>query len=563
MTFLALQFLTLPWWGVVLGLAAIAAAFFVLHRLRIRFREEVVPTTMFWKQALDERQARVLMQRFRHPWTYVLATSIGALLWLAAARPTGQEAHTTPGAAILWDTSLRAESIETSRRALLSLAARIEGRAPRVIVCDDDPRSILAPGESARLLPERAERVEVHRSRSSVVRVLDDLEQAQEGRDSLDVYVVGAREALPAARWQRLRVSRISSGTAQEEDAGSTEPQLHALGVTAAASGLWDRVDVFLRVRGDEPPRATVDTKELPLTRVESGIWVARDVAARGDMLTVTAGRESAIRVLPTRSVIAVTPHDNGVDSSDYKLLRRVIRLDSGLTYTGEGSPRVTLGVPSADVPSLSVDDASNRVGISLVVPPALEADAKSFASSWSFPSVDRRVADEYVAGELSIIVTVDAKVGAPQLTLGSVLLSDNSNFTSSPLFPSFVSGALRFLAGEYLPLALDVAVGDGVVVPVGAVRSPMEQETFSVDGVFVPTIAGVYRLSDGSSLAATLLSPPAASVSAQPVESTDRVPVDAVEASGRPLTWSWVLGALTLALLLFEWVLVRRERIP
>ena len=56
----------------VLGLAAIAGLLFALQRLRVRHRPVQVETALFWQQAVEESRARVLTQRFRHPWTYLL-----------------------------------------------------------------------------------------------------------------------------------------------------------------------------------------------------------------------------------------------------------------------------------------------------------------------------------------------------------------------------------------------------------------------------------------------------------------------------------------------------------
>ncbi|MGC6487195.1 MAG: BatA domain-containing protein, partial [Planctomycetota bacterium] len=69
----------------VLGLGAIAGLLYALQRLRVRHQEVEVETTMFWRQAIEESRARVLTQRFRHPWTYALLLSICSLLWLAFA----------------------------------------------------------------------------------------------------------------------------------------------------------------------------------------------------------------------------------------------------------------------------------------------------------------------------------------------------------------------------------------------------------------------------------------------------------------------------------------------
>ncbi len=552
----ALQFLTFPWWGVLLGLAGIAALLFVLHRLRIRFREEVVPTTMFWKRALDERQARVLMQRFRHPWTYVLATCIASLLWLAASRPASDNTITHADAVVLWDTSANAEPVSSTRRAVLTVVDRLAGRKPSVLVCDHDPRSILTPAESSALLPERAKRVEQRMCHSSVSRILDDLDSARESSAKLDVYVVGSMESLLASRWEGLQVHHVGPVTSV---AKGTKDEIQTLGITAAASGAWDRVDIFVGTSGDGMPTLSEGATSLSLQPIDDGKWVSRDVAARGQMVSAKLGKSQAMRVLPNRRVVAIA--DNGGDArhSGFELLRRIVTLDSGLSF-GEGeSARVSLGADETGVPTLSVDAGEHASGIVLVVPPSYEARARAFASSWSFPMIDRVIGRDEPLGELRVDVTVDDSVTAPRLLIGGDLLGSRSNFTASAQFPAFVSSGIRFLAGEGEALQVDVAVGDAISLPVGPVTTPVNTKTQNVDGVFTPTVAGAYRLGDGSSMAATLMPCSHNGLS----NSVTRVTPESVAASSRPFTWAWVLGLLALITLLVEWVLVRRERIP
>ncbi|MEM7386099.1 MAG: BatA domain-containing protein, partial [Verrucomicrobiota bacterium] len=71
----------------LLGLLVVAGLLFLLQRLRVKYRDVEVVTTLFWKQAIEESRARVLVRKFRHPWAYLLALAIGALLWLAVAEP--------------------------------------------------------------------------------------------------------------------------------------------------------------------------------------------------------------------------------------------------------------------------------------------------------------------------------------------------------------------------------------------------------------------------------------------------------------------------------------------
>jgi len=74
--------------------AGLAGALFLLHLLRIKPREVVVPTILFWKAALEERRRRRLFGHFRHPRTWAFLVLIAALLVLALSDPVPASALT-------------------------------------------------------------------------------------------------------------------------------------------------------------------------------------------------------------------------------------------------------------------------------------------------------------------------------------------------------------------------------------------------------------------------------------------------------------------------------------
>ena len=83
---MSFQNLSIP--AIVGGLAVIAAGLFLLQRLRVRHRPHEVVTTLFWREALEEARARVLVRRFRHPLAYLLLLLIAGLLWIGFAEPS-------------------------------------------------------------------------------------------------------------------------------------------------------------------------------------------------------------------------------------------------------------------------------------------------------------------------------------------------------------------------------------------------------------------------------------------------------------------------------------------
>ena len=53
-----------PLW-VALDLGALVAGLYLLQRLRVQHRDLQVPTTLFWREAVEEARARVLVRRFQ------------------------------------------------------------------------------------------------------------------------------------------------------------------------------------------------------------------------------------------------------------------------------------------------------------------------------------------------------------------------------------------------------------------------------------------------------------------------------------------------------------------
>ncbi len=148
--------------GFLAGLATLAAILFALQRLRVRHRSVQVVTTLFWREATMESRARVFVQRFRHPWAYLLVLMIAGLLWTAVAGPE-RSAHEGRSYALLLDASASMQRVDAqgltrfdqALEALKDEAARLPRARTRVILCDAQPRALLLPGEELLLLRER------------------------------------------------------------------------------------------------------------------------------------------------------------------------------------------------------------------------------------------------------------------------------------------------------------------------------------------------------------------------------------------------------------------------
>jgi len=100
----------------LIGLAAIAALLVILQLLRVRYQREDVVTTMFWREAIEESRARVLLKRFRHPWAYLLVFAIAALLWLALAEPQRAASDQTDYVVLLDGSAVMATQAKSENR---------------------------------------------------------------------------------------------------------------------------------------------------------------------------------------------------------------------------------------------------------------------------------------------------------------------------------------------------------------------------------------------------------------------------------------------------------------
>jgi hypothetical protein len=146
-----MSFSGLPIWTVIALLGAAAAILWALHLLRVRPRELRVVTSLFWAQAVERTRARSLLERFRHPLTYLLLLSLCGMLILTLARPQRRNGREGTHAVIILDAganmTARAETggldLDLARQAVVDRAGALAGGdAVAVIVLDPLPRLV-------------------------------------------------------------------------------------------------------------------------------------------------------------------------------------------------------------------------------------------------------------------------------------------------------------------------------------------------------------------------------------------------------------------------------------
>ena len=543
-----MRFLNFGTGAFLLGLAAIAGGLYLLQRLRIQYREVEVVTTLFWKQAVEETRARALVRRFRHPFAYLLALAIGALIWLALAEPR-PDRDDEIDYVLLLDGSAGmgwGDRFEHAQTLLKEEAARLPAERRRVYFCGAEPRLVLDRGEEAYLLGPRLEQLSPLACPASVERELLSLGKAG-AANGLKVLVVGdapVGEATIDALPDNIEVERLRADDSPvlENNAG-----IAAIGVAEAASGAFDRVDVMVDVAGRVDPVFAVTLGDRPLGQspvAEGGVYFWRDVPARGELLEIAlAGSDplpddDAARItLPARSALSVALGE-GVDAR----FRTLVEVDPGLVTAGPAT--VAIGAAGSDLPAIEIV-TGNGIAVLYNHAEAL-ADAETRFSNAGLERVGRTVSAD--GGDAGLFKLVVAYQQAPQrgVRIGADLLGDDYDFVSSSAFPVFVSEAIRWLASSP-PVQAFATAGE---------RLAISDQLHIAGANFAPPQAGDYQTAAGPTLAVSLpaVSPP----SADPLETVG-------SASSRglwPAVASWCI-LIAVVLVGAEWWFFQKGRIP
>ncbi|MHC4846920.1 MAG: vWA domain-containing protein, partial [Planctomycetota bacterium] len=323
---------------------------------------------------------------------------ICCLLWLAFAEPVrGANASETNTVFLLDGSAGMAwgDRFERAKRTLLEQVARLPERKAEVIFCAGWPRTLLRKGEHRILLERRLERARPEACPASLERVVAALP-----RDRVaSIVVVGDAPLRPSVVPKGWTVLRPGSRGPRGPNGG-----VLALGVSDAASGAWDRVDVHVQA----PAGYSINLETL------------LDVPARGQEVIVRlpggdsiALDDEARMVLPNRSIVSVqaTPE-----------LKAVLSVDPGVTLAADG-----VEIELVDGSEIVIEGPADSLGSSPVDPlEFVDAERGEVA-----PSFERRIGSER------------------RVLVGRELLTKSYNFTRSRAFPLFVARAVRWLAGS------------------------------------------------------------------------------------------------------------------
>ena len=556
------------------GLLGLAGLLALLQILRVRHRPQRVVTTLFWREAVEESQARVFRKRFRHPWAYLLLLLIVGLIWLGFAdpRPSSSSDRET---LLLLDASAgmaREGDFQDARDALLDHLNALPDDRRRVLLCGATVRQILAPGEAASLAEARLEGLAPEPALSSVEDALR-LQLTASDATGIDAVIFGrasVSKALVDEAGERLALSRASGAASSAKNRG-----IVALGARPARSGAFDRVDLLISSAGSAGDESLVielegQTLATPTYREDArgrhyelfdlpasgGRVVARldgsDALASDDeaAFRLPLRRPLAVAVAPGLSarfgpLIDADPGTRRVEPAEADLLIR----RQGSAFASDSLPALELVDPSAQTESILLQhadekDSADALVASLAALGLDEIDATGLATEMRRP------------------ISVGAAPGPRRgLFLHADLLSPEYNFVHARAFPLFVARALRWLA-DWREAPLFAGVGDEIVDPEGTAywRQADGSAALGADrGRVHPLRAGRFEDEGGRSFSAALLDP-FSSAGQSPLPSAELDEASRPRLASSPLRW---LLIIVLLLLTGEWFLLRRGRMP
>jgi len=556
--------------GFWLGALALAGALFALQRLRVRHREVVVPTTLFWRAALEETRARTLVERFRHPLSYLLLLAIALFGWLSFGAPVADRDDGSERLFLL-DTSAAVDraSFDEAARLLVAEARRADRDHRLVVACGARLETLLAPGEDALLLDERLRAVEPDAAAPAFERALLVLAAGRDDARPLRVTLVGpsaVRDEVLAMLGDGVEVERVeleAPRAARLLDL-ATGP---SGGIVADGAG---RFDVWVRASANAAGVRLVDGDErlapAGTTALVDGTERARfeGLVADGRALEVELGDQRAALVLPDRRALRVAVEGVLPGALDLALLAHAGVERVGPDDEADLAVRAAGSDFRADLPALELSDADGPdEAFVLVQPDAGDARSALFAALGDL-GLEWIDGEQLASATQRTIAIADADGERRALRLWSSLCESGGAFARDPAFPLVVARSIDWLAGRDTPRfvaragdAADTASGERAFVRDGDAE---RVRLASAGAPFTPARAGLYRSADDRGARVVLAAGPGFA----PSLAADAAPARAALAapsSAFDLT-NLVLLALVL-LLVVEWALVRTGRTP
>ena len=567
------------------GIATLAAALYVLQILRIRFRQQEVPTLLFWKEAVSEAPVRTFWQRFRHPWAYLLIFTICSLLWLALAEPEWRDDEDAVFYVLVLDGSAAMARPGRFEQALADLEddlRQLPADQRQVIWAGAAAETLLNPGEHPLLLPARLAEKMPEAVPASVERSLMQLASVRRDAATTQVRVYG-EAPVSAAVLGRLPAGVSVRRGSSDHESDTDNAGITALGVGQAASGNWTAVDLLVRVEGDtdalpaaEEIVVQIDERTLPASRLETdadgATYRVSNLAADGSLLSVALPGDDALPLddraqlrLPTQQPIRVQ-----LSERLPPVLAAALNADSAIELVNV-DPDVVIRLfgesSDTDVPALEFVDAEVQAEAFLLGYPDTDGSADAMAllntavQRIGLANIDASGLAEATERPVEVAMQPDSEW---RFSVWRELLSEDYNFVQSRSFPLFVAQSVRWLAGveKWYPY---LAAGQPLPVsPVGNAPAFVDADGLLIDtlGVdFVPNRAGLlHRASRAEPLEVALLDRDATTGLAE--SALQYMGLDVLDTALLRNVPVWLL-LLALSGLLVEWWLYQKGRMP
>ncbi len=540
------------WWTFAAGLSGLALLLLGLQFLRVRHRRVEVVTTLFWKEAMEESRARVLFPRFRHPWAYLLALAIVGLIWLAWAGPESRE-EVSEDTVFLLDGSgvmtVGNRFDESTMRLLRAVKTRSVARR-RVFWAGGDLRLLLDRGEQVRLLTARLEGLRPEASPEGLARACLDLAR-QIGPRPTKIVLLGD-SPVPAEIQRQFPEHLTLQRLGPEPEAGEeiVNRGIPAIGMASSESD-YESVDVYFRTLGSPQGfQVQLDGRLYSETPEDlgGGRGMLRGVPAEGGELSLDLAEISDPFPLDDRAVLRLPRRERlrvRLESSVPETVVRLVQADPALEKVATNPDVIVMagergdGVPDA-VPMLQWMSEDALEAAFTVVASEADVSVHTVFDALGLDQIDTTGLAQASGKEIRLQVQ-PGEVRA--VRVWDRLLTEEYNLTRSAAFPLFIARSLRWLAGEE---AVDPYVRVGEV-----------HDDFTAGGVpYAPPRVGEYRGADGRTVWASL-----GGVGLSEVDEVARVA--SMERVSRGIDWVTWLVAAALLLLIGEWLLYKRGRLP
>ena len=569
---------TLPAWGVIAGILGLAGLLFLLQRLRVRHRRIEVVTTLFWREAIEDSRARVLVRRFRHPWAYALIVTLVSLIWLAFSGPKATQEDPSVWYLLL-DRSAKmtqAGKLNRAKEQIQETLKTLPADSRYVFALGSDPRLVLSPGEQNPLFIERTRELQAELCPSGIEAFLREHFKNSKEDQPTKILVFGDSEISEEV--QKLKPDYVQLDQKPLELAGASLTTNHGLvacGLSEAVSGAFDRVDVLITIKGPQSESLPVSIKlgdsDLSLTEAtrtqsadESEILL-KNLPTTGEWLQVSIedpkglSFDDRVRLhLPLREKIKVSAV--GIQN---ETLMKVLEADSAIELVTT-DPQVILQMGAASegnqIPTLSiVPKESEEHAFTALQPADRSSDTQQNIESLVQELALDRVDGTQLAKSTGTVVSFGVKSSEIKELRVWQDLTESPAFQSSQAFPLFISQGIRWLRN--LPPILSYSkVGERLPL-IG--EYPLKSEGVQLSGggsEFTPPRAGRYVNRHGEEIDALLINRSLSKWNS-PQENNQNAKSEMTPNTNTPYYSYLIIGALLL--LALEWWFVRRGRMP